>query len=102
MSYMQFQQQCDDCGKSWNAAFGIVGTTYIAQPPKKCPHCGSEKFWRDKMSHDFFCKCGHDIYSHTPKCQFCDCRRYDQKIAAHVHTWECLDASGRCMITGEV
>lgn len=43
MSYMQFQQQCELCEKSWNAAFGIVGTTQIAAPPVKCPHCGSEK-----------------------------------------------------------
>jgi DNA-directed RNA polymerase subunit RPC12/RpoP len=43
MSFMQFQQRCDDCGKDWNAAFGIVGMTQIAAPPQKCPHCGSEK-----------------------------------------------------------
>jgi hypothetical protein len=43
MSYMQFQQQCEDCGESWNAAFGIVGTTYIAQPPTECPYCNSPK-----------------------------------------------------------
>lgn len=43
MSYIQFRQQCDECKESWNAAFGIVGTTRIAQPPDKCPHCGSEK-----------------------------------------------------------
>jgi rRNA maturation endonuclease Nob1 len=42
MSYMQFQQQCEDCKKTWNAAFGIVGTTYIAQPPEVCPYCGSK------------------------------------------------------------
>jgi hypothetical protein len=24
MSYMQFQQRCKACQKSWNAAFGIV------------------------------------------------------------------------------
>lgn len=41
MSYMQFQQQCKDCGKSWNAAFGIVGMSYIAQPPTCCPYCKS-------------------------------------------------------------
>lgn len=43
MSFMQFQQRCEDCGKEWNAAFGIVGTTYIAQPPTECPHCKSER-----------------------------------------------------------
>jgi hypothetical protein len=40
MSYMQFQQECKECHKTWNAAFGIVGTTQIAAPPEKCPHCG--------------------------------------------------------------
>ncbi len=41
MSYMQFQQTCKDCGATWNAAFGIVGTTQIAAPPMRCPRCGS-------------------------------------------------------------
>lgn len=41
MSYMQFRQQCFDCKKIWNAAFGMVGHTIIAQAPDKCPHCGS-------------------------------------------------------------
>lgn len=43
MSYIQFQQRCADCGQSWNAAFGIVGTTRIAETPERCPHCGSDK-----------------------------------------------------------
>ena len=38
---MQFRQQCVACKKIWNAAFGMVGTTLIAEPPEKCPHCGS-------------------------------------------------------------
>lgn len=42
MSYMQFQQQCADCEEKWNAAFGIVGTTIIAQPPTECPKCNSK------------------------------------------------------------
>lgn len=41
MSYIQFQQGCKTCLAVWNAAFGIVGTTRIAEPPAKCPHCGS-------------------------------------------------------------
>jgi DNA-directed RNA polymerase subunit RPC12/RpoP len=41
MSYMQFQQRCGDCGAEWNAAFGIVGLTVIAQPPIECPYCKS-------------------------------------------------------------
>lgn len=43
MSYQQFQQKCRECGKTWNAAFGIVGTTIIAEPPKVCPYCKSDK-----------------------------------------------------------
>lgn len=41
MSYIQFQQGCDDCGAHWNAAFGIVGMTQIAAPPTVCPKCKS-------------------------------------------------------------
>lgn len=41
MSYIQFQQKCNDCGFSWNTTFGIVGTTCIGQPPEKCPNCSS-------------------------------------------------------------
>lgn len=43
MSYIRFQQQCKKCNAAWNAAFGIVGTTIIAEPPKKCPECGSSQ-----------------------------------------------------------
>jgi DNA-directed RNA polymerase subunit RPC12/RpoP len=43
MSYIQFQQKCLECGKTWNAAFGIVGMTQIAASPKVCPHCQSER-----------------------------------------------------------
>lgn len=42
MSYMQFQQKCFDCGKTWNAAFGVVGTTIIAEAPHSCPYCDSK------------------------------------------------------------
>lgn len=42
MSFIPFQQACKSCGKSWNAVFGIVGTSYIGGPPVvECPHCGS-------------------------------------------------------------
>ena len=41
MSYQQFQQKCKDCEATWNAAFGIVGTTVIAEPPHNCPKCQS-------------------------------------------------------------
>lgn len=43
MSYIQFQQRCQDCGAEWNAAFGIAGMTQIAAPPKQCPRCQSER-----------------------------------------------------------
>lgn len=43
MSYLQFQQQCFDCKRTWNAAFGIVGMTQIAAPPVECPYCKSPK-----------------------------------------------------------
>jgi DNA-directed RNA polymerase subunit RPC12/RpoP len=43
MSYIQFRQKCEECGKEWNAAFGIVGSTIVAEPPKECPRCKSEK-----------------------------------------------------------
>ena len=36
-----FQQVCLSCKETWNAAFGIVGTTQIVAPPLECPHCGS-------------------------------------------------------------
>lgn len=42
MSFITFRQKCNACGQSWNAAFGIVGTTRIASPPPQCPHCQSE------------------------------------------------------------
>lgn len=41
MSYQQFRQQCHDCKLIWNAAFGMVHTTIIAEAPKSCPGCGS-------------------------------------------------------------
>ena len=41
MSFQQFQQRCEDCGEEWNAAFGVVGTTILAEAPQKCPKCGS-------------------------------------------------------------
>jgi len=40
---MQFQQKCPSCGFRLNAAFGIVGTTQIASPPKECPKCHTKK-----------------------------------------------------------
>lgn len=57
MSYMQFQQRCQECKKEWNAAFGIVGVTQIAAPPKVCPYCKSDKLekiangWKLTVNH---------------------------------------------------
>jgi hypothetical protein len=42
MSFMQFQQRCEACRAEWNAAFGIVGRSIIAEPPVKCPKWGSK------------------------------------------------------------
>lgn len=44
MSYIRSIQKCDDCGKMWNIAFGIVGKTMIGGGgPKECPYCDSPK-----------------------------------------------------------
>jgi len=43
MSYVQFQQQCLDCKRTWNATFGIVGMTRLAEPPTACPYCESAR-----------------------------------------------------------
>ena len=40
MSYITYQVQCQDCGESYNTAFGIVGMRIIAEPIQKCPKCG--------------------------------------------------------------
>jgi rubrerythrin len=41
VSYIQFTQKCENCLRTWNAAFGIVGTTVITAAPKVCPYCES-------------------------------------------------------------
>jgi DNA-directed RNA polymerase subunit RPC12/RpoP len=43
MSFITFQQGCRECGKSWNAAFGIVGRQQIASPSTHCPYCNSSE-----------------------------------------------------------
>lgn len=54
MSYIPFRQKCEDCGEEWNTAFGILGTTIIAESPKTCPHCNSKNLkrlaeeWKDE------------------------------------------------------
>lgn len=42
LSFFIFQQRCKDCGKEWNASFGIVGTAQIGTGAAKvCPYCES-------------------------------------------------------------
>jgi len=43
MSYIQSTLKCEDCGYEMNVAFGVVGTTLIADHPKECPECKSIK-----------------------------------------------------------
>lgn len=59
MSFIMFREKCEGCGKEWNAAFGVLGVQLIAEPPKKCPKCGSEKIkkidngWKDDNGNEF-------------------------------------------------
>lgn len=53
MSYFQFQQQCLNCKEVWTAAFGLVGTTIIAEPPVKCWICKSTDIQTDKPKWEF-------------------------------------------------
>lgn len=41
MSYMRYQVRCDKCGQEVTTAFGIVGTTVIAEPVENC-ECGGK------------------------------------------------------------
>lgn len=41
MSYIPYRQGCKDCHRYWNAACGMVGTTYIKQYAVECPYCCS-------------------------------------------------------------
>jgi predicted nucleic acid-binding Zn ribbon protein len=42
VSFIQSTLKCDGCGYEMNVAFGIVGRTIIADPPKACPKCGGK------------------------------------------------------------
>ncbi len=44
MSYIQSRIRCNKCGKEMNVAFGIVGTSIIAEWPKVCPACQHDEF----------------------------------------------------------
>jgi DNA-directed RNA polymerase subunit RPC12/RpoP len=46
MSYIQSTIRCNACGKEMNVAFGIVGMSIIAEPPKVCPECNHGTFTR--------------------------------------------------------
>ena len=46
MSYIMSTLKCGDCGHEMNVAFGVQGTTLIAQHPKCCPDCGGEHLTR--------------------------------------------------------
>lgn len=43
MSYITSQLGCNECGFEMNVAFGIQGSTIIAQHPRECPKCKSEQ-----------------------------------------------------------
>lgn len=43
MSFFIFRQECHSCFRTWNAQFGMVNNTLIAEPPKVCPYCQSDK-----------------------------------------------------------
>lgn len=34
--------KCNKCDEVWDTAFGIVGSTQIAEPTTKCPYCFSD------------------------------------------------------------
>lgn len=42
MSYQQSTVKCAECEYEMNIAFGVVGTTQIAFPPKECFKCKSK------------------------------------------------------------
>jgi len=39
MSFIIYKVECKICGHKFNTAFGIVGTTMVAEPAKRCPKC---------------------------------------------------------------
>ena len=43
MSYIQSTLRCENCKKEINVAFGISGSTLIAQHPEECPYCKSKQ-----------------------------------------------------------
>ena len=54
MSYIQSVIQCGECGKKMNVAFGIVGTSIIAEWPRACPQCNGSQFTKiaDEWQYD--------------------------------------------------
>lgn len=67
MSYQQFRQRCQACKAEWNAAFGVVGQSVIAQPPVECPECGSTKL--EKIVEDWELNCRQAL---TTSCTLVD------------------------------
>lgn len=47
MSFIIYKLRCRNCGNEFNTAFGIVGTTLISQPAKRCPKCYSRNLGKD-------------------------------------------------------
>jgi Zn finger protein HypA/HybF involved in hydrogenase expression len=43
MSFITSVLQCQKCKEKINVAFGIVGSTKIADWPSKCPYCQSPR-----------------------------------------------------------
>jgi len=41
MSYFHYNVKCDKCGRETVTAFGIVGTTQVAEPIEDC-ECGGK------------------------------------------------------------
>ena len=66
MSFITYQVQCENCGKTYNTAFGIVGMTQIAAPLEKCPECGGAvKKARDEWNMTVPSLCIHcDCHGH--------------------------------------
>lgn len=88
MSYMQFQQECKECHKTWNAAFGIVGTTQIAAPPEKCPHCGCTELTKiaDHWTPPELTPFGKIIYPLTSARQFYSDEQIAEKLMVSIPT----------------
>jgi len=75
MSFNVYQVQCPKCSKIYNTSFGIVGTTQIAAPLKKCPTCHTNVVRYDMSSMD------HKAEYDSHLCLHCDCNTH------HLDCW---------------